>query len=469
MTGRIVHSVHWRLLFNSLGVSLIAIVGVSLAALLLIQLYFQQSELRFLQDQMALLFQPLSQAVQQGARGEELQTIVTMRAYERRVRIRLFDPQGNLLADSGSLGLNPAGTLLPPPTLPVLNAISDQTLTAPLTANSQLVANLELSEGPAIGQPTLDSIRLAIVGSGLIALALAAIVGLLSAQQIGGSLSRLGQVAERMTAGDLKVRMVASGLVEFDQLGEQLHSMADQLAHTIATLEGEKQVLRRLIADASHELRTPLTALKTFNELLQQEALSGREPATTFIRESANQLNHLDRLTAGLLDLSRLEAGLSGANFIQADIRAAVIDGTNSLRQLAQAKSQQLDLAVPRSPLPWPHDPTAIQQAVSNLVNNAIKYAPAGATIQVQLAYENGQIHIIVTDNGPGIPAGEQPHIFKRFYRGPHQQGTGSGLGLAICQEIATIHNGQIHFTSQEGQGTTFTITLPNNPKPFIA
>ena len=458
MTGRIFRSVHWRLLFNSLGVSLIAIVGVSLAALLFIQLYLQQSELRFLQDQMALVFQPLSQAVQQGAEGEELQTIITMRAYERRVRIRLFDPQGSLLADSGSLGPDPAGTI----PLPVLNAISDQTLTAPLTVNNQLLANLELSEGPAIGQPALDSIRLAIVGSGLIALALAAVVGLVSAQQIGASLSRLGQAAERMAAGDLKTQVVASGLVEFDQLGEQLHSMADQLAGTIATLEGEKQVLRRLIADASHELRTPLTALKTFNELLQQEELSGREPVNTFLRESANQLSHLDRLTAGLLDLSRLEARLSGANFVQTDIRAAVIDAANGLRPLARAKSQQLDLAVPRTPLSWRHDPVAIQQAVSNLVNNAIKYAPAGATIQVQLAYENGQILITVSDNGPGIPATEQPHLFKRFYRGPHQQGTGSGLGLAICQEIVTIHNGHIQFTSQEGQGTTFTITLPN-------
>lgn len=443
-----------------------AVVGVSLAALLFIQLYFQQSELRFLQDQMALVFQPLNQAFQQGVQGEALQTIVTQRAFERRVRIRLFDPQGKLLADSGSVRLIPAGEFLSPPTLPALNAISDQTLTAPLLINTQLVATLELSEGPAIGQSALNSIRLAVLGSGLIALSLAAVVGLVSAQQIGTSLSRLGQAAERMAAGDLKARVTTSGLVEFDQLSEQLHSMADQLARTIATLEGEKQVLRRLIADASHELRTPLTALKTFNELLQQEELSGREPATTFLRESANQLAQLDRLTAGLLDLSRLEGRLSGANFIRADIRTAVIDAANGLRPLAQAKSQQLDLAVPRTSLPWLHDPTAIQQAVSNLLDNAIKYGPAGATIQLQLAYENGQMVITVSDNGPGVPAGEQPHLFKRFYRGPHQQGTGSGLGLAICQEIVTIHNGQIHFTSQEGQGTTFTITLPDSPPP---
>jgi signal transduction histidine kinase len=505
-------SVRWRLLFNSLAVSLAAILAVGVVTLVLVNGYFERQERLYLEERAAQLALPLEDALRWGNDPQTLQTIVQLALFTSQVRVRLLDPDRELLADSGSLSelpivepftdqvapsagfhayvdmdgrivffgpgaelsvtnpnFPPTGEFVagggggPAPVVrsfrPPINVVSDTTIEKPLYVQNQLVGYAEFSEGPALGQVVVGSIRRALMGGSVVALALAVVVGLLSAQQVTQPLQALGTAVDRMAVGDLSARAAPSHLDEINRLADQFNGMAGQLSQTINALEADRAALRRLIADASHELRTPLTALKTFNELMGQEQTA--EPATTFVRESNRQLEQLDRLTTGLLDLSRFEARLSGTNFAIEDVRPAVTAAVQRLRPLAAAKGQALQLSLTETTLALPHDAAAIERAVSNLVNNAIKYTPVGGRIEVTLTGRDNLACIAVSDNGPGIPAGEQPFIFDRFYRGRGQKGEGSGLGLAICREIAAIHQGSIAFSSQEGQGSTFTICLP--------
>ncbi len=504
-------SVRWRLLVNSLLVSLAAILAVGVVTLVLVDTHFTREEELYLLSRGRELIQPVETILQLGGGEAELRQIASFGLLVSNVRVKVWDTEGNLLADSGSREdllqlepfafdqpvegtalqflVDPAGNihLAPAPagrpdqpapqpadllqvlpaqqvvTQPPIAGISDTSVRLPFYIRNRLAGYLELSEGPALGQVVRDSIQRALLGGSLVALALAALAGLLSARQVTRPLQALGTAANQMAAGDLAARAPESDLAEYNRLAAQFNSMANRLAETIAHLENDRAALRRLIGDASHELRTPLTALKTFNELLSQDTAAANEPAATFIRESGRQLAQLDHLTSGLLDLSRLEARLSGTDFVTGDIRPVVERAANNLRPLSQGKQQRFDLVLPEAGVVLYHDPVALERAVSNLISNAVKYTPAGGAIQVSLAVQDNTALIEVQDNGPGIPEAEQPYLFERFYRGRGQKGQGSGLGLAICQEIAAIHGGRVTFTSREGEGTIFRLQIPSN------
>ncbi|MEW5986745.1 MAG: HAMP domain-containing sensor histidine kinase [Chloroflexota bacterium] len=466
-------SVRRQLLLNSLLASLAAVLVVGVVTLLLLDAYFKRQEQRYVQDQANQLVGALEEVYRPGVNPAELQRMVVMARLASQVRVQITDAQGHLLADSGA---PPPFLLLPPNLLPqqppaadfsqvqlpqLIPATSDHVVRQPLHVGPQVVGYVEFSEGPALRSVVVGGLQKALLGGAAAALLLAAVVGYVSARQVTEPLERLGAAADAMSAGDLQARAPASHLAEYDRLAAQFNQMTERLMQTIAALEADRAALRHLIADASHELRTPLSALKTFNELMAGEAAATQEPLATFVRESQRQLAQLDRITAGLLDLSRLEAGLSGTHFAMADLRPAIEAAVQGLRLLAATKRQHLTVTLPETAVVLRHDATSIQQAVGNLVSNAVKYTPEGGAIQVRLAVVDQQAVITVDDNGPGIAADEQPLIFNRFYRGRHQNGEGSGLGLAIAQEIVKLHQGEITCTSQAGQGSVFRIKLP--------
>jgi signal transduction histidine kinase len=344
---------------------------------------------------------------------------------------------------------------------PPIAAISEAAVSFPLHVDSQVVGYAELSEGPAFGQAIRDTLQQALLIGGLVALLVAAIAAVVASRQVTRPLLSLREAADEMAQGNLDARADGSKLAEIDHLASQFNDMADQLSSTITSLEAERASLRRFIADASHELRTPLTALKTFNTLLGAEKGALPENGPDLIAESGRQIDHLDHLTTDLLDLSRLEARLSGTDLLSGDIRPVVSEAVAALRPLGEAREQHLEERLPQQPVIVAHDPAALERAVQNLVSNAVKFSPPGSLIQVSLVAHKEFATIHVQDDGPGIPAAEQTYVLERFYRGRGQSGAGSGLGLAIAREIATIHGGQLTFTSTEGEGCQFVLRLP--------
>jgi len=320
---------------------------------------------------------------------------------------------------------------------------------------------VEMSSPLSLGGQAIGPMRNAVLLSGLGSLAIAVAVGLLIGKTLSDPLRSLAGTARSMADGDLSARAPAGGLDEIGELARQFNAMAQSLEASFRDLRSERDSLKRFIADASHELRTPITALATFNELLQGSASEDAAARREFLRESQAQLARLQWITANLLDLSRLDAGIASLTMGRhsaADIVEAAVTGAAAL---AQKKGVSLSIEKGDPGLLLDCDRGRVEMAVSNLAINAVKFVQEHGSVSVRVEDRDGQARFVVTDNGPGIPQEELPMIFDRFYRGRNTANDGAGLGLAIVQSVARAHGGTVEVQSAPGAGSVFTLVIP--------
>ncbi|MEI2690477.1 MAG: HAMP domain-containing sensor histidine kinase [Anaerolineae bacterium] len=183
-----------------------------------------------------------------------------------------------------------------------------------------------------------------------------------------------------------------------------------------------------------------------------------RPRATEFLAESAGQIQRLEWITANLLDLSRLEGGL-----VELDLRAhdagELIDAAAApFRLAAQEKGVTLAVQPPAEPLTVRCDRPRLEMALANLLDNALKFTPAGGRVQISAWPAGDRVQFVVEDSGIGVLSIDQPHIFERFYRGANGEASGSGLGLAIVQGVVHAHGGAVSVVSQPGGGSRFVV-----------
>ena len=325
---------------------------------------------------------------------------------------------------------------------------------------------VEMSSPLSLGGEAIGPMRNAVLLSGLGSLAIAVAVGLLIGRTLSDPLRSLAGTARRMADGDLSARAPAARRDEIGELARQFNMMAQSLETNFRDLRAERDSLKRFIADASHELRTPITALATFNELLQGSAAEDTAAREEFLRESHAQLARLQWITANLLDLSRLDAGIASLSIARhpaSDIMEAAVAGA---APLAQKKGVTLTIERADPGLLLDCDRGRVEMAVSNLVTNAVKFTQEGGSVTIRAERADGLVRFVVSDNGPGIPAEELPMIFERFYRGRSATNDGAGLGLAIVQSVARAHGGAIRVKSAPGAGSVFSLEIPDRRAP---
>jgi two-component system OmpR family sensor kinase/two-component system sensor histidine kinase BaeS len=171
-------------------------------------------------------------------------------------------------------------------------------------------------------------------------------------------------------------------------------------------------------------------------------------------------------LVDDLRALAQAEAGQLELDCRTVDLAGLLRGVVAGFDLVAQAQGQSLELALPTTLPPVLADPQRVRQVVANLVSNALRHAPESGRVVASAWLQPGAVQISVSDDGPGIPAGEVGHVFDRFWRGSGARAEGSGLGLAIARELVRAHGGQIWVESEPGQGTTFFFTLPRSGKP---
>jgi signal transduction histidine kinase len=264
-----------------------------------------------------------------------------------------------------------------------------------------------------------------------------------------------------MSAGDLSVRAPLFGRDEIGQLASQVNQMAEERESSFARLETERDTLRRFIADASHELRTPITALKNFNELLLGKAKRDRKAREEFLEESKTQLARLKWITDNLLNLSRLDAGLTTLKVEPLGVGKLLETAASSFKVRAMENGITMDIILPDPQFDIRADRALMELALSNLLDNALKYTAQPGWVKLGARRTEGGAHIWVHDNGSGIHPEDLPHIFNRFYRGVHTESEGSGLGLAMVKSVVEAHHGRILVESEPGAGSRFVIQLP--------
>jgi signal transduction histidine kinase/ligand-binding sensor domain-containing protein/DNA-binding response OmpR family regulator len=254
------------------------------------------------------------------------------------------------------------------------------------------------------------------------------------------------------------------GVRRYEMNRIRLRHRAEQEAAQAERLRQLDHARGRFFANVSHEFRTPLTLTLGPLDDLQAGFHGPLGPAL------AEQVN-LARRNAGrvlelidqLLEVARLEAGSTPLRARRLELGAFVATLSEAFHPLAARRSVALDLAVPQEPLMVFADPAHLERVVGNLLANAFKFTRSGGTVQLTLEAAPGAARISVRDDGPGISAADLPHIFDRFYRGneatgQHQPGT--GIGLALARELVALHGGKLEVESEEGFGSTFTVSL---------
>jgi len=295
--------------------------------------------------------------------------------------------------------------------------------------------------------PTLHAlarIRFWILLFGGIGIAVAAGLAALVATAALRPVRRLTAAAENVAAtGDLTERVEVSGTDELGRLAGRFNAM-------LAALEDSVGRQRRLVADASHELRTPLTAARTNVDLVREGKLPEHEVRHA-LDEASVELSSLTSLLSDLVELARGTERQLRIEEVQLD------DLVASVVERARSRAPQATFVSSLSPTVVHVDPMLIERAVSNLIDNALKYSPPGAPIEITV--RDGEV--VVADHGPGIAAEDMPRIFDRFYRAAGARSKpGAGLGLAIGREAAEAHGGRATAESTAG-GARFRITLP--------
>ena len=324
----------------------------------------------------------------------------------------------------------------------------------------EALAYVELSGGPNYAAEAIATTQRAVWLAGLAAAVLATIFGLLMSNRLASPLRHLSETAALMGAGDLSVRSSVHSRDEIGELAARFNQMAERLQFSFTQLETERDALRRFIGDASHELRTPITAIKNFNALLLGPAANDSQVQFEFLTESKVQIDRLEWITQNLLNLSRIDAGLVELEKADCELVDLMQDAAMPFKALAVEKGIQLSLNLPDSGLVVNCDPARIELALSNLLDNAIKYTPAGGVVEMGAEQSGGKVRVWVKDSGSGISPEDQEHIFDRFYRGQNASGSGSGLGLSIVASMVQAHGGRVWCESKIGQGSRFVIEL---------
>jgi two-component system phosphate regulon sensor histidine kinase PhoR len=217
------------------------------------------------------------------------------------------------------------------------------------------------------------------------------------------------------------------------------------------------------ISSISHELRTPLTSIKAYTETILSDSNMPEETKRQFLGIIDEESNRLAGLIEGLLEISRIESGTMKIVREPVDIFAVSRKVLTALQALADKKNIRLESDIDEGLAIFEGDEDKIQSALTNLVNNAIKFTPRDGRVCVSVRQRDDQLVMRVSDTGMGIPKEALPRIFDRFYRVPHpgKHIQGTGLGLAIVKKIVTMHGGRIEVESEVNRGTTFTIFLP--------
>jgi signal transduction histidine kinase len=235
--------------------------------------------------------------------------------------------------------------------------------------------------------------------------------------------------------------------------GDELDGLADVLNQLLTSLREQVERTRRLSADASHALRTPLTTVRGNLELLANE-LPDSEP----VQEALQQVHRLDGMVSGLLTLENLAAHGFVGEPSPVDLAAVVEEIVLDFRLAAADRGIELETGV--APAVVKGHKRRLSEAIANLMDNALRHAPDGSVVRVELKRLDGRAQVVVADRGHGFEPAEADRLFDRFYS-IGDSGTGTGLGLAIARATARAHGGDAFAESNDGAGSRFTIELP--------
>jgi len=382
-------------------------------------------------------------------------------AIEEHPWLQVWGADGKLLFRNGvALGQPDVGLDLPslPDDAVVSVPTSDGVPLRVLSRRGEIAGNpvvIQVGRSEQTMREQIQTVALILLLGLPVAVVTAGLGGYMLARRALAPIERMTERAETITAERLSDRLPVSNP------DNEMGRLATVFNATLARLEESFEQMRRFTADVSHELRTPLTAIRSVGEV----GLRGRRDEAGYRTIIGSMLEEVDRL-AGLVDrlltLSRAETGVTTRSIEPVALKELAESVVADLAVLAEEKSQQVVIEAHGSPRGL-GDRLMVRQALINLVDNAIKFAPAGTAIVIRVVESAGDATVDVIDRGPGVPTAAREHIFDRFFRASSAPAdvAGTGLGLSIAKSAVETSGGALTLEQSDEHGSTFRIRLP--------
>ncbi len=306
-------------------------------------------------------------------------------------------------------------------------------------------------------------IRTMIIGL-ILTIVFTGIAGLILFFVLTRRLKAMTLVMQEFEKGEMDRRIPVSTHDEIGRLSYSFNTMADTIVNNMEELKRTDNLRRELIANVSHDLRSPLASIRGYLEtvLMKEKTLSVKE-RSDYLNIILNNTVMLGHLVEELFELSKLDARQIQPRAESFSMAELVQDVVLKFQPQAENAGVHLDSVMPSQPVMVNADIGLIERALSNLIENALKFTHARGTVKVVISGSNKGIRTTISDSGPGIPGDELPHVFERFYRGDRSRARkpgGTGLGLAIARKILELHNSDIMVESQVNVGTRFYFDL---------
>lgn len=283
------------------------------------------------------------------------------------------------------------------------------------------------------------------------------------------SIQLISLETKKVANGEFKGKVPIIGPLEFRALAENFNEMSEKVDKSFSQLQQSESSRRELVANISHDLRTPLSSIRSFVEALQDDIIKDHETVQRYLGTIQLETRRLNDLIEDLFQLSQLESGME--RFIPESFHLDHLILESLQNQYFQLQEKNIDISVdiPDRISPVAVMPDKLKRVLINLIQNAIRYSPAGGQIAIK-AYEQPLdfVKVIVSDDGDGISPEELPYVFDRFYRvdkSRNRDRGGAGLGLSIAKSIIQLHGGEIGVDSQLGKGSSFWFAVRKYPK----
>ncbi len=380
-------------------------------------------------------------------RLDRLAPLVAMAGAE----VRLEDDAGRLVWSLGNAQMGPemaqmhremtsAGSLLPP------ERVALDVGGEPVGA---LLISLPQATVPVADEEFRSAVNRVLIVGGLVAGALSIGMGLAITRRTLRPINALTHAARDLRAGDRSRRATVEGTDEIAQMAQAFNDLVDSLGR-------EDEVRRAFAADVAHELRTPLAVLRSQLEAVQDGVV---EPGTALFGSLHDETLRLGRLVADLETMTFADSAEFDLHRSPVDIADVVSGAIAGLRH--RFDEERLRLVTQTHPVIISGDKARLQQVVTNLLTNALKFVPPGGAVVISTHRVGPSAQLTIYDDGPGISTEDLDHIFERFYRGHQVRTGGSGIGLAVVAALVQAHGGEVTASNQPTGGACFNIRLP--------
>ena len=463
------HSIRYRLALSFILVSLPPLVFFYFIALNSIENYYIDGRVQRLRYRAQFEANHLSRTnyldnLMEGPTMQRLNLEIDIRAQDHSYRIMVFDNRFTVVYDTNMV--RAIATIIDPLVVTALADGDDFGLnreyeilyaaTAIINNDNEHIGVVLLSEDISDIFESLAEIRERIVIYSVLSGVVVCVLVFFASKFLIDPLKAILRVVQRMADGHLNQRIHVRGHGEYSQLALAFNNMTEKL-------EQVEKAREEFVSNVSHELKTPLSSMKVLAEsILLQEDIP-IETHREFLQDITSEVNRMTMIVNDLLELVKLDRREHGFHATTIEVNSLVEDILKRLYPLAEQKQIVLLYEDVRQ-VTLDADEVKLSLAISNIVENGIKYTPKGGTVKVIVDSDHQNAFITIHDTGIGIPEEEQSKVFNRFYRvdKTRDRGTGgTGLGLAISHAAVLLHNGSLRLTSKPDEGSVFVVRLP--------